>query len=67
VIRPEAHNLPSHPLPTPISAPDIPGVGRTPAENCARAKGLGYVASKHITMYGERLELISDPVEEVIA
>lgn len=37
---------------------------RTPAENCARLKDLGYVASTHIAMYGERFELISDPVQE---
>jgi hypothetical protein len=64
VIRPEAENLASDPLLTPTSAPDFPAVGRTPAENCARVKDLGYVASKHITMYGERLELVSDPIEE---
>lgn len=37
---------------------------RTPAENCARLKDLGYVASTHIAMYGERFELISDPIQE---
>jgi hypothetical protein len=64
VIRPEAQNLVNDPLRTPTGAPDVPGVGRTPAENCARIKDLGYVASKHITMYGERLKLVSDPVQE---
>lgn len=64
MIRPEVENLAIDPLHMPTSASDLLAVGRTPAENCARVKDLGYVASKHITMYGERLELISDPVEE---
>ena len=34
---------------------------RTPSENCARIKNLGFTASKHIKMYGEKFELISDP------
>jgi hypothetical protein len=37
---------------------------RSPAENCARIKDLGYTASTHINMYGERFELVSDPFEE---
>ena len=64
MIRPEVENLANDPLLTPTSAPDVPAVGRTPAENCARIKDLGYVASKYITMYGERLKLVSDPVQE---
>ena len=64
MIRPESRNLANDPLLTPTGVPDVPGVGRTSAENCARIKDLGYVASKHITMYGERLKLISDPVQE---
>ena len=64
MIRPEAENLANDQPLTPTGAPDVPAVGRTPAENCARIKDLGYVASKHITMYGERLELVSDPVQE---
>lgn len=69
MTRPEAHNLVNDPLRTSTGAPDVPAVGRTAAQNCARINDLGYVASKHITskhitMYGERLELVSDPVEE---
>jgi len=64
VIRPEAQSLVNDPLLAPTGAPDVPDASHTPAENCARIKDLGYVASKHITMYGERLELVSDPVEE---
>ena len=64
MIRPEAQNLANRPLLTPTDAPHVSAVGRTPAENCARIKDLGYVASTHVTMYGERLELVSDPVQE---
>ncbi len=38
--------------------------GRSPAENCARLRDLGFTTSKHIKMYGERFELVSDPFEE---
>lgn len=34
------------------------------AENCARIKNLGFTISKHITMYGEHFELVSDPFTE---
>ena len=64
MIRPEAQNLVNDLLLTPAGAPDVPAVSRTPAENCARLKDLGYIASTHITMYGERFELVSDPVQE---
>jgi hypothetical protein len=64
VIRPKAENIAKDPLFTPTAAPTAPAVGRTQAENCARIKDLGYVASKDIKMYGERFELVSDPVQE---
>ena len=64
MIHPEVENLAKVPLPTTIGVPDVPAVGRTPAENCARIKDLGYVTSKHIRLYGERLELVSDPVQQ---
>ena len=35
--------------------------GRSAAEKCARVTELGFIASKHIRMYGERFQLISDP------
>jgi hypothetical protein len=38
--------------------------GRSPAENCARLRHLGFTTSKHIKMYGERFKLVSDPFEE---
>ncbi len=36
----------------------------SPAENCARIKKLGYIAGKHVDLYGEHMELISDPFED---
>src|SRR5450432_1041515 len=62
-----------HPKTTPLkedpvqAAPRTVGMAasrRSPAETCARIKSLGYCASKHISMYGEHFELVSDPVEE---
>jgi hypothetical protein len=35
--------------------------GRTPANDCARVKQLGYSISRHIHMYGEEFEIVSDP------
>jgi hypothetical protein len=35
--------------------------GRTPAADCARIKELGYSTSRHIHMYGEEFEIVSDP------
>jgi hypothetical protein len=34
------------------------------AENCARIKDLGFTTTKHIKMYGEDFELVSDPFVE---
>jgi hypothetical protein len=63
VIRPEGDHLMKDLLPVAIGAPGIQ-TSRSPAETCARIKGLGYTASKHITIYGQHLELVSDPVEQ---
>jgi hypothetical protein len=38
--------------------------GRSAAENCARIRDLGFTTSKHIKMYGERFELVSDAFVE---
>jgi hypothetical protein len=46
-----------------MSSPESTGVS-TPAENCARIKKLGYIAGKHIDLYGEHVELVSDPFED---
>jgi len=37
---------------------------RLVAESCAQIKHLGYVTSKHIHMYGERFEIVSEPFSE---
>jgi hypothetical protein len=37
---------------------------RSASENCARIKKLGYIAGKHMNLYGERMELVSDPFDE---
>ena len=46
-----------------MSSPE-PIAVRSTVENCARIKKLGYVAGKHMDLYGEHLELVSDPFEE---
>jgi hypothetical protein len=35
--------------------------GRSADDNCARVTDLGFTMHKHIKMYGEQFELISDP------
>jgi hypothetical protein len=37
---------------------------RSRSESCAKIKGLGFTASRHITMYGEQFEIVSDPFSE---
>ena len=49
--------------PSPAGVPET-RFGRSPVENCARIKHLGYATSAHINMYGERFEVVSDPFEE---
>lgn len=49
-------------LTTPAGA--ISAAGRLLSENCARIKDLGFTASKHMKMYGERFEIVSDPFDE---
>jgi hypothetical protein len=41
-----------------------PKAVRTPSENCARIKKLGYIVGKHVNLYGENIELVSDPFED---
>lgn len=36
----------------------------SPAENCTKIRKLGFTTSRHIKMYGQALELMSDPFEE---
>jgi hypothetical protein len=47
----------------PILAP-LTDALKAASENCARIKDLGFTISKHITMYGEHFELVSDPFVE---
>lgn len=63
-VHPDAEDVVRVPFLQPIGTPNVPSVSRAPAGKCARVKDLGYVASKQITMYGQRLELVSDPVQE---
>jgi hypothetical protein len=37
---------------------------RSRSENCARIKDLGFTAPRHITVYGEHFEIVSDPFSE---
>lgn len=64
MIRLDAEHAVKVPVFEPTGTPEVPAADRTPAEKCSRIKDLGYIASKHITMYGERFELLSDPVQE---
>ena len=50
----------------PLAVTGAPGLhlGGPSAGKCARIRDLGYTSTKHIKMYGERFELISDPMED---
>jgi hypothetical protein len=41
-----------------------PTAVRSSSENCERIKKLGYIVGKHVNLYGEHMELVSDPFEE---
>jgi len=51
-------------LPTLTAIHNAPRRERTAAENCAKIRKLGFTTSRHIKMYGQALELTSDPFEE---
>ncbi len=51
------------PLPRRTPAPAAEGPHARSAK-CARIKDLGFTASKHIEMYGEHFEIVSDPFTE---
>jgi len=36
-------------------------IGKSVTDDCVRIKELGYTSSHHISMYGERFEIVSDP------
>ena len=37
---------------------------RSTAESSARIKKLGYIVGRHMNLYGEHIELVSDPFED---
>jgi len=37
---------------------------RTCSDSCAKIRDLGFKASTHINMYGERFAIVSDPFDE---
>jgi hypothetical protein len=37
---------------------------REGTDSCVKIKGLGFKTSTHIKMYGQRLEIVSDPFDE---
>ena len=49
---------------TAVAATEVAPGGRSHAENCKRIRALGFTSSRHIKMYGERLELVSEPFED---
>jgi hypothetical protein len=57
--------VPTEPTPpAPTAALKTNTRGHSPSENTARIKNLGFTTSKHIKIYGERYELVSDPFED---
>jgi hypothetical protein len=39
-------------------------IKKSAVDDCVRIKDLGYGSSHHMTMYGQKLEIVSDPVPE---
>jgi hypothetical protein len=37
---------------------------QSPLQNCERIRKLGYTVGKHVKLYGEHIELVSDPFVE---
>jgi hypothetical protein len=64
LILPKFSRRAQHTSPAATNALKTHASARSAAENCARVIDLGFTASKHITMYGERFDLISDPFVE---
>jgi len=62
VVVPEIDTLPN--LDSPEAASEASKLDRSLAEECAKIKDLGFSPSKHIKMYGERFEIISDPFRD---
>jgi hypothetical protein len=64
LIPPKVDSIAEPILPASTGALKLYTSGSSAPENCARARDLGFSASKHIKMYGEHFELISDPFIE---
>jgi hypothetical protein len=62
--------LPKFDVPIEHTLPALTGALKThrssasASENCARIRDLGFTASKHVKLYGEDFELVSDPFVE---
>jgi len=37
---------------------------KSTTDDCVRIKDLGYSSSRHMSMYGQKLEIVSDPVPD---
>jgi len=46
-----------------FSSPE-PVAAHSLSENCERIRKLGYIVGKHMNLYGEHMELVSDPFVE---
>ena len=44
--------------------PGWPNTVQIGSDSCVKMKDLGFCASMHIKMYGERFEIVSDPFDE---
>jgi hypothetical protein len=64
IICPQQHNLSSPSRCQMSSSFPEPIAFRSPSENCARIRKLGYIVVKHLNLYGEHMELVSDPFVE---
>lgn len=45
----------------PLTFPETPIINHPRSKTCQRIMDLGYVAGKHVSLYGEHFELASDP------
>jgi hypothetical protein len=62
VIIPEIDVRPGPDTPAPCV--DYVKRDRSRSESCAKIKGLGFTVSRHIRMYGEQFEIVSEPFSE---
>ena len=59
------NSTPTEPIsPAPADAVETHTSGELASENCARIRDLGFTTARHIKMYGEDFELVSDPFVE---